>query len=337
MSLIKKRKLTKNQTRRINNNASFEADDSTLATGVIVSHFGKQLDVQITNSTDDTPSIGDICRCHARTTLPMLATGDIVKISFDAIANLGRIETLMPRRTLITRPDRYHKIKPVASNIDLLVIVFAPLPKPATNLIDRYLLIAHITNTTPLLVLNKADLLCNYDDVQTIFNDYRSLGIDGVTTSIVEQNGLDALLSKISGKMSIFAGQSGVGKSSLINYLLPYAKQSTNIISKGSKLGQHTTTTSRLLPFDSTDLNQGGIIDTPGIREYGIWHLSSEHILGGFFELSKLAGECRFRDCTHNENSLGCALWSSAKAGKVLPRRIISLNELQAEAKLGKS
>lgn len=364
MSLIRRRKLTKRQTRQIEQNQTVQADDATFAEGVIVSHFGKQLDVQITNLPTVIPSlpdtdtnkhtdankplvqIGTIWRCHARTNLPMLATGDRIKLSLDTTAGLGRIEHLLDRHRLITRPDRYHKVKPVAANVDMLVIVFAPLPKPAVNLIDRYLLIAKLNHITPLLVLNKADLLNeqnsnDQDAIMQMIDEYRALGdqygFSVIQTSTHTKSGLQTLSRHIDGKLSIFAGQSGVGKSSLINELLPNANQSTNIISQNSQLGQHTTTTSRLMPYDAHHVDKGGIIDTPGIREYGIWHLSADDILLGFEELHALAGSCQFRDCHHTPNAKGCALWAAAMQGEVLPRRIESLTSLIDEAKAGQS
>lgn len=350
MSLIRRRKLTKNQTRQIKKNQGVLVDDGTLASGVIVSHFGKQLDVQITDLPDVLPGfakdnapdlirVGDVWRCHTRTNLPMMAAGDRVKLSIDATAGMGRIEVLSKRHTLITRPDRYHKVKPVAANVDTLAIVFAPLPKPATNLIDRYLLVARLSGVRPLLVLNKADLLSGSEDVQQIYQEYQAIGerygFDAIQTSSLSHDGLDELKSKLKGKLTIFAGQSGVGKSSLINKILPNANQSTNVISIGSQLGQHTTTTSRLLPFDDTNLNKGGIIDTPGIREYGIWHLSSDDIMMGFDELIAFNGRCQFRDCNHASNAKGCALWQAVLGGEILARRVESFNALVAEAKLG--
>ncbi len=353
MSLIRKRKLTKRQTRQIEQNQTTQIDDGTLATGVIISHFGKQLDVQITalpailpdyNDQDTDKSavaLGAIWRCHTRTNLPMLATGDTVKFSLDTTANLGRIEQLLDRKTLITRPDRYHKVKPVAANVDVLAIVFAPLPKPAVNLIDRYLLIARLNDITPLLVLNKSDLLPEHPEVSQIIQEYQALGdqygFSIISTSSIAKDGLDTLHQHIDGKLSIFAGQSGVGKSSLINELLPDARQATNVISVNSQLGQHTTTTSRLLAYDGQNLSAGGIIDTPGIREYGIWHLSADDILTGFDELNELSGTCQFRDCNHQSNAKGCAFWAAAAQGKVLPRRIESLTSLIDEAKNGQS
>lgn len=348
MSLIRGRKITKRQARQIEQNQLTQVDDGTLATGVIISHFGKQLDVQITalpqilpDHPSDAITLGAIWRCHTRTNLPMLATGDTVKFSLDTTANLGRIEQLLDRKTLITRPDRYHKVKPVAANVDVLAIVFAPLPKPAVNLIDRYLLIARLNDIAPLLVMNKADLLADHADAMQIIEEYQVLGekygFSVITTSSTTQTGLDALKQHIDGKLSIFAGQSGVGKSSLINALLPDAQQATNIISVNSQLGQHTTTTSRLLAYDPQNLAAGGIIDTPGIREYGIWHLSADDILAGFDELNELVGSCQFRDCNHQKNAKGCAFWAAADAGEVLPRRIESLTLLIDEAKNGQS
>lgn len=341
MSFIRKRKLSKNQSRQIQKNNEAVVDDDTLATGVIVAHFGKQLDVQLTclPATTNNPAIniGDVWRCHARTNLPMLTAGDKVKLSLDTVAKLGLIQYLHTRHTLITRPDRYHKLKPVAANADILAIVFAPLPKPATSLIDRYLLIAKLSGLTPLLVLNKADLLENYPEVIQIFEEYQELGqkynFKLLQTSVSNLHNLERLQAHISGKLTIFAGQSGVGKSSLINQLLPHANQATSPISAGSQLGQHTTTTSRLLAYNPQDLSAGGIIDTPGIREYGVWHLTHDEILAGFDELHALAGHCRFRDCSHQKNVKGCAFWQAVADGLVKAWRVKSFNELIQEAK----
>lgn len=341
MALIKKRKLTQNQTRQLKKNHDNLQDDGTLIDGIVVAHFGKQLDVQSTAlpqlpQNNITLTIGEIWRCHARTNLPMLTTGDCVKFSLDPISKTGIIHSLMPRNSLITRPDRYHKIKPVAANVDSLVIVFAPLPKPATALIDRYLLIARLNKLRPLLILNKSDLLAKHPQSVDIFEEYHALAdkfdFDILQTSSTTCHNINRLYELIDGKFSVFVGQSGVGKSSLINQLLPDANQSTNTISTNSQLGQHTTTTSRLLAYNRLDITKGGIIDTPGIREYGIWHLSADEILVGFDELYALKGQCQFRDCNHHQTAKGCALWQAVAKGDVLARRVISLTELIQEA-----
>lgn len=375
MALIRQRKLTKQQIRRIEKQQLIQQDslDDSLMDGVVMAHYGKQLEVQVTSLPQVIPKqpdiapddpepfwqpieLHDIWRCHARTNLPMLVAGDKVRWIADSNTGFGRIESVQPRTSLVSRPDRYHKLKPVAANVDILAIVFAPLPMAAPSLIDRYLVVCHHAGVTPLLVLNKADLLSqpDYASVQKLLDDYQALGYETVLTSVdcpenllsqhsdglasppdrhVEaQRGLQDLKAKIDHKFVIFAGQSGVGKSTLINALLPDSEQSVNVISENSKLGQHTTTTSRLLPFVTHDLAQGGIVDTPGIREYGIWHLTPDDIISGFIELAPLAAYCQFRDCRHTHNSKGCALWEAVAEGSVLQRRVENLVTLQAEA-----
>ena len=186
MALIRQRKLTKQQIRRIDKQQldSQDSIDDSLMDGVVMAHYGKQLEVQVTSlpavipmqpeiAPDDPEpfwqalALGDIWRCHVRTNLPMLAAGDQVRWSADPNTGFGRIESVKPRTSLVSRPDRYHKLKPVAANVDILAIVFAPLPAAAPTLIDRYLVVCHHAGVKPLLVLNKADLLAQENGVDT--------------------------------------------------------------------------------------------------------------------------------------------------------------------------
>ena len=355
MALIRKRRLTDQQQRRIakqqkNRQEEFDADFDI--EGLVVQHYGRQLEVQVCSLPKQEPKqpenlnsdseafwrpivLGEIWRCHTRTNLDSLVTGDRVTWQADPNTGLGVITAIHPRTSLLSRPDRYHKLKPVAANVSLIVIVFAPMPEPSAMLIDRYLVACHDADIQPLLVLNKADLL-ESDSVESeptlqLLKQYQDLGYD---TCISQSEADDDspyhpkhLLEKFAGQTVVFVGQSGVGKSSLINTIIPDAAQKTNIISENSALGQHTTTSTRLIQFNENS----AIIDSPGIREFGLWHLSKDAILSGFPEFDDYYGQCQFRNCTH-QNEKNCALQLAAEQGKVDQRRLDSLIRLLNES-----
>ena len=227
------------------------------------------------------------------------------------------ITAIHPRSSLLTRPDRYHKVKPVAANISLIVVVFAPLPEPAPMLIDRYLVACKNADIPALLVMNKADLLQENDPILTLLKEYQDLGYDVIQTSA--KGDLTQLSQRLEGETVAFVGQSGVGKSSLINTIAPHALQKTNVISENSALGQHTTTSTRLIGFGEG----ASLIDSPGIREFGLWHLDADKVQRGFPEIENLLGYCQFRNCTHKHEKQ-CALRLAAANGEILTRRLDS-------------
>ncbi len=219
---------------------------------------------------------------------------------------------------MLTRPDFYDGVKPIAANIDQIIIVSAILPELSLNIIDRYLVASETLGVEPLLVLNKTDLL---DAEGRAFVDeqmeiYRQIGYHVLMVSSRAKDGLAELEAALTGRISIFAGQSGVGKSSLLNNLLGLDVAGdeilTNDVSDVSGLGQHTTTASRLYHFP----HGGDVIDSPGVREFGLWHLEPEQITRGFVEFREFLGECRFRDCKHDTDP-GCAIREAVENGAI--------------------
>ncbi|AUX73912.1 small ribosomal subunit biogenesis GTPase RsgA [Erwinia pyrifoliae] len=345
---MSKNKLSKGQQRRVSANHDRrlkqradkpEPDDNLFGEardGVAISRFGMHADVEDAD--------GSVHRCNIRRTIRSLVTGDRVRwrpgVAGGATVK-GIVEAVHERTSVLTRPDFYDGVKPIAANIDQIVIVSAILPELSLNIIDRYLVASETLGVEPLLVLNKTDLL---DDEGREFVDeqmeiYRHIGYRVLMVSSHKKEGLRELEGALTGRVSIFAGQSGVGKSSLLNALLGLELGSeeilTNDVSDVSGLGQHTTTAARLYHFP----HGGDVIDSPGVREFGLWHLEPEQITRGFVEFRDYLGGCKFRDCKHDTDP-GCAIRAAVDKGEIDASRFVnyhhileSMSEVQAKTR----
>ncbi|WP_314409810.1 small ribosomal subunit biogenesis GTPase RsgA [Pseudomonas kuykendallii] len=291
-------------------------------TGLVIAHFGVQVEVE----AEEGEIRGQVFRCHLRANLPALVTGDRVVWRAGNQGN-GVIVAQLPRNSELCRPDSRGQLKPVAANVDLIVIVFAPLPEPHANLIDRYLIAAEHAGIRPLLLLNKADLVDeqNGPRLNALLAVYRQLGYPLMEVSAHEGGGMDALQARLDGHVSVFVGQSGVGKSSLVNSLLPGVDTRVGGLSEVTGKGTHTTTTARLFHFPGG----GELIDSPGIREFGLGHVSRDDVEAGFIEFADLLGTCRFRDCKHDREP-GCALLKALEEGRIQPQRMASYRHIIA-------
>ncbi|WIX02431.1 small ribosomal subunit biogenesis GTPase RsgA [Pseudomonas sp. AR5] len=288
--------------------------------GLVIAHFGVQVEVEAQDGDD----AGQVFRCHLRANLPTLVTGDRV-VWRPGNQGIGVIVAQLPRHSELCRPDMRGQLKPVAANVDQIIVVFAPIPEPHANLIDRYLIAAEHAGIAPLLLLNKADLIDegNRAALESLLGVYRQLDYLLLEVSAHDGAGMSALRERLDGRISVFVGQSGVGKSSLVNSLLPDVDTRVGALSEQTGKGTHTTTTARLFHFPGG----GDLIDSPGIREFGLGHVSRADVEAGFIEFRDLLGTCRFRDCRHDREP-GCALLKALDDGRIQPQRMASYRHI---------
>jgi len=290
------------------------AHQEKLLTGTIVAAYGKRFQVEL---ADDQKRIS----CVTRGKKTDLACGDNVTLKLTD-KHEGVIESTLPRKTLLYRSNAF-KSKMLAANVTQIIIVLATQPSFYEALLNRCLIAAEAAGIKALIVLNKCDLADN-DDAKQKLALYTGLGYQVLALSATED--ISALRPYLQWEASILVGQSGMGKSTIINALLPDADVRTREVSLVLDSGKHTTTAAHLYHLDA----HSQLIDSPGLQEFGLHHLSTDELEHAFIEFRPYLGKCRFNNCKHLQEP-DCAIKEAVASNKVTPERLAIYQMLRTE------
>ena len=293
------------------------AKDLQRSEGVMRVAYGNQGMAQLAD--------GQRVECRFRRSVGRPCCGDRVQLE-RLDPTCWAVTGILPRRNEFVRGDGRQKRQVIASNLDRVLVVIAPRPAPSRDLVERYLVAVHSLGIEPVLVINKADLLADgaqHDPPFSRRGEYRDLGYTVIRTSCKQAPGTAALPPLLHGATSILVGQSGVGKSSLINRLIPDLELQTGELSRATGKGTHTTTTTILYTLPGG----GFLIDSPGVWEYGLWEMSPAELAAGFPEFAPFAQRCRFNDCRH-AGEPGCAVAEGVRSGSIPAWRFASYGRL---------
>jgi ribosome biogenesis GTPase len=284
-------------------------DENKVQTGRVITRYGQRLLIEDTEQNR--------YQCTTRQNIAPAVAGDLVV--FQPIdEHEGIVSALLDRNNELKRA---HKL--IAANVDTLWLVVAMEPHYQFELIDRYLIMAENTQLPINIIVNKIELTNNQKKVENDFSMYIKAGYAVHFLSVKSQSNLSFFKSSLQNKTHIFLGQSGVGKSSLVNYLLPNLDLRVNELSAKSKLGKHTTTNTTLYHIPSG----GDLIDSPGVREFQLDNLTQQEVTQGFREFSPLKGLCKFRNCKHLHEP-NCAIKQALKDGKIHLKRYESYQKI---------
>lgn len=274
---------------------------------------------------------GDVIRCATRKKLPRTVCGDRV-IWQGSSSRDGVITRILERKTTLVRPDQNNRPRPVAANIDQIVVVIASRPSFEHSMLDRYLVAAELIGAHPVIVVNKSDLL-DIDSrarLEDRLSNYRRTGYALIFTSNLNTDGLKNLHRQLQPHTSILVGQSGVGKSSLVQSLLPDIDIRVGRLSEVTGLGRHTTTVAMLYHLP----DGGDLIDSPGVRDFSLGTVAVEDLANGFAEFRPYLGRCKFNNCRHVSEP-GCAVQGAVRSGEIDEARMKSYRDLVMDALTG--
>jgi len=281
--------------------------------GLVVASYGKRYEVELTDKAR--------ISCVTRGKKTDLACGDIVNIKLTDKAE-GVVESSQPRKSLLYRSNAF-KSKILASNVTQIIIVLATQPSFYEALLNRCLVAAEAAKIKPLIVLNKCDL-ADAADAKNKLKLYQDLGYQVLHLSAKQD--IATLKPYLVNHQSVLVGQSGMGKSTIINALLPNQNVRTQIMSEALDSGKHTTTATHLYHLDS----KSSLIDSPGLQEFGLNHLSQEELELAFIEFRPFLGKCRFNNCKHSHEP-DCAVMNAVDKGQISSVRLGFYQDLAHE------
>lgn len=295
--------------------------DGSERIGLLVTSFGAHGELE--------DEQGNLVRCHIRKNSDPVITGDQVYWIPEQENGTGIIVGHLPRKSLLFRPESAHRHKLIAANLDAIIIVNAPPPVLSEDMIDRYLIAAESLKIKPVILLNKIDLLDaeHKNDMAQRLGIYQNIGYPIIYSSAYTHDGLNELAEFLKGKTCVLVGASGVGKSSIIAALT----QESNIRvgeTSAKGLGKHTTTSTYLYHLP----NGGNLIDSPGVREFGLWHMDKQDLLNGFIEFKPFLNQCKYRNCQH-ELEPDCAVQKALQVQKIDARRYASYLKIAGSLK----
>jgi ribosome biogenesis GTPase len=281
--------------------------------GTVVESYGRRVLVEAAD--------GETLPCKLKGRRLAVVAGDEVRIEQGHGSDDWAVVELLPRRNALSRSDSRGAEETIAANLDQLCVVVAPRPRCDPFIIDRYLAGAAFAGISSLLIVNKVDLPIEKAEL-SFLESFAGLELPTIQVSARTGRGLEALKEVLSGKRSILAGQSGVGKSSLLNALAGERARATASLSESSGEGRHTTVSSAIIR-----LPWGELADSPGVRDYAPPVVPLRYVQAGFSEIADLAPECRFLDCLHYQEPQ-CAVRAAVEAGQIHPRRYESYRRL---------
>jgi ribosome biogenesis GTPase len=305
-------KIQEQRRQRLHNRAEFALSnhDEDPLTGRVITRHGQNLVIQGENH--------QYTHCLFRQNLGEVVCGDRV-VWQPTHDEEGVVTALLPRDSVLSRPGYNGRDKPLAANITQLVVVLAPEPQPTGYLTDQYLVAAERIGVSAIIALNKADLLAEdeWRAFHQTFAHYEKIGYPVLRISAKQDHGLEALQKHLQHQTSILVGQSGVGKSSLINALMPHKNIEEGKLSDASGLGRHTTSAATLYGLDSG----GEIIDSPGVRSFRLGKLTRQELEQGFRDFTPYLSHCQFSNCAHQAEP-GCALIEAVEKAEIDPDRL---------------